>query len=102
MQTIPTALSSHVQCLICREKHRSLREVKKKDMVHAFLKHRFLIKKHARVCDAHYDDNGFIRKEEFFIIETTHKPVDSATIQLCEFLASASSHAFDQFKDVRR
>ncbi len=66
-----TARSSHVMCLICGEKNRSLREFKKNDILHAYVHHRILIKKHARVCDAHYSENGQIKPEEFFVIQTT-------------------------------
>jgi hypothetical protein len=100
MATIETAICSHSQCLICKERSRSLREVKKQDIVHAYVYHRIFIRKGSRVCDAHYAENGLIRKEEFFIIETTNRPITSETVQIFERLSNTASNAFDPFKDV--
>ncbi len=66
MTSVQTA--SHSACFICRERHRSLHRIKKKDVIHAYKSHKIYIKQHGRVCDAHFDDEGLIRKEELSAI----------------------------------
>lgn len=100
LHTIATALSTHTACFICREKHRSLHKINKRDITHAYLNHRILIKSHARLCDAHYNDIGLIRKEEFFNIPTKNKTYPVETIRMFDLLSTNSSCIFDQFKDL--
>ena len=82
MQTVATSLSSHKRCFICRDDSRSLYRIDKRDKVHAYTNHRIIITDHARCCDAHYDDDGLIRKEEFFIIPTTDKSHSAEIIKI--------------------
>jgi hypothetical protein len=70
MSSIETALSTHTACFTCRENNRSLHQVKKKDIIYSYETHKIYIKHHARCCDAHFDENGLIRKEEFTVIPT--------------------------------
>ena len=86
MQTVATSLSSHKRCFICRDDSRSLYRIDKRDKVHAYTNHRIIITDHARCCDAHYDDDGLIRKEEFFIIPTTDKSHSAEIIKMLEML----------------
>ena len=87
---VETALSSHKSCFICREKTRSLHLVNKKDIVHAYKYHNIYIKHHARCCDAHYDENGLIRNEEFYIIPTKKKYYSQDTIKMFKHLKAFS------------
>ena len=98
MLSVDTALSTHTACFICRDKTRPLREVKKKDIIHAYTNHKIFIKHHARCCDAHYDDNGFIRKEEFDVIPTKKKIYDQHLIKLFDVLRPTSDNIFEQFQ----
>ena len=43
MTSVQTALSSHSACFICRERHRSLHRIKKKDVIHAYKSHKIYI-----------------------------------------------------------
>ena len=98
MLSVESALSTHTACFICRDKTRPLREVKKKDIIHAYTNHKIFIKHHARCCDAHYDDNGFIRKEEFDVIPTKKKIYDQHLIKLFDVLRPTSDNIFEQFQ----
>jgi tRNA(Ile)-lysidine synthase TilS/MesJ len=98
MLFVDTALSMHTACFICRDKTRPLREVKKKDIIHAYTNHKIFIKHHARCCDAHYDENGFIRKEEFDVIPTRKQIYDQQMIKMFDILRPTSENIFEQFQ----
>ena len=85
MLSLATALSSHVFCFLCRERNRTLHTVKKQDIIHAYLNHRIYIKNHARCCDAHFDENGLIRKEEFFNIPTKDQEYKADIVKMFDF-----------------
>ena len=101
LQTLATAHSSHTACFICKEKNRNLHKVKKKDITHAFVNHRMVIKTHARCCDAHYDENGLIRKDEFFIIPTSLKQYSVETIKMFDLLSTNYISPFDEFREMK-
>jgi hypothetical protein len=115
-----TAFSSRRACMICRVRYNNspggssaptfnetlhLREVKKHEIIHAYMEHRVFIKKGTRVCDAHYDDNGRIRKEEFYIIPTVEKLQSTELINdllnECILAAKSNNNIFDKFKEFR-
>jgi hypothetical protein len=100
MQTIRTAIYSKSQCLICKERKRRLRQVKDKDITHAYLHHKILIRKGSVVCDAHYAENGRIRPEEFYVIQTSHQTIGKETQRMFGQLANTAVNAFDQFKEI--
>ena len=100
MISVETALSTHTCCFICREKNRSLHIVKKKDIINAYKLHKIYIKHHARCCDAHYDENGFIRKEELYNIPTKKKAYNQDQIKMFDTLCQTSESIFEQFKHI--
>ena len=101
MKLIPTAYSTHTACFICLEKGCSLYQVKEKDRIHAYVNHRIIIKSHARLCDAHFDENRLIRKEEFFCIPTKDKPYCNETIQMYDLLSKNYYSPFEQFREMK-
>jgi len=101
MTSVQTALSSHSACFICRERHRSLHRIKKKDVIHAYKSHKIYIKHHARVCDAHFDDDGLIRKEEFSAIPTKNIIYSQDTIKMFDTLCQTNESLFDQFRNIK-
>jgi hypothetical protein len=101
MLNIATTYSTHNSCFVCREKNRSLHRVRKQDILHAYTQHRILITKDARVCDAHFGDNGLIRKEEFFVIPTFQKAQTIQTVKMFDILASNVSSMFEPFKEMK-
>ena len=96
-----TALSTHTACLICRDKRRSLHRVKKQDIFNAYVNNKIFIKDHARCCDAHLDENGLIRKEEFFIMPTKNEIYPANTIKMFDLLLKNNISCFDQFQDLK-
>ena len=100
MLSVHTALSTHTACFICRDKNRPLKTVKKRDIIYAYCKHKIYIKNHARCCDAHYDENGFIRKEEFDIIPTTNKLYDQQYVRMFDVLSRSNENVFEQFQKI--
>lgn len=98
---LATALSTHTACFVCREKGCSLFKVKEKDRIHAYTNHKIIIKSHARLCDAHFDQNRLIRKEEFFIIPTRDKLYCAESVKMFDLLAKNQERPFDQFRDIR-
>ena len=101
MLLVNTALSTHTACFICREKTRGLHQVKKKDIIYAYATHKIYIKHHSRLCDAHFDEYGFIRKEEFSIIPTKQRYFDKSNIKMFDVLCQSSENIFDQFKSKK-
>jgi hypothetical protein len=101
-QFIPTAYSRSGSCFICGERvsNRPLRKVNQQDIIHAYKNHRILIKSLTRVCDAHYDDNGLIRKEEFFILRTKERPQNKDIIKMLDVLSQKNPGVFDAFKEI--
>ena len=89
MLLVNTALSTHTACFICREKTRGLHQVKKKDIIYAYATHKIYIKHHSRLCDAHFDEYGFIRKEEFSIIPTKQRYFDKSNVKCSKFCVKA-------------
>lgn len=98
---IPTANCSHGSCFICKERNRSLHRIKKQDIIHAYVNHSIYIKDHSRCCDAHYDENGLIRKEEFFIIPTREQAHSLKDVEMLEMLSAKHSNVFERFKDIK-
>ena len=97
---MPTALSTHTACFICREKGRKLRQIHEKDVKYAYENYKIIIKTHARYCDAHFDANGLIRKEEYAIIPTKDRLYPLETLKMFSILSSDNCSIFDQFKDI--
>ncbi len=100
MKTIATALSTHTACFICKEKNRKLKKVQNRDIMHAYNTHRIYIKHHARICDAHFDENGLIRKEEFYIIPTKNREFPEETLKMFDTLSNNYKGIFEQFRDI--
>ena len=74
--------------------------VNKKDIVHAYKYHNIYIKHHARCCDAHYDENKLIQKEEFYSIPTKKKYYNQDTIRMFNVLCQTSESIFNQFQNI--
>ena len=100
-QSLATALCSHTACFICKEKNRGLHKVKKKDISYAYINHRMVIKSHARCCDAHYDENGLIRKEEFFVIPTKNKEYSTENVKMFDLLSTNYNSPFNDFRNMK-
>ena len=101
MTEVNIAFSSYKACFICREKNRSLHRVKKPDIVYAYVNHKIYIKHHARVCDAHFDENKLIKKDEFHRMPTKKKIFDPETINMFDLLCQNASTVFEKFKDIK-
>ena len=103
---IETASSYHSQCFICKRKKSSSRRllsIKKESVILAYLKHKILIKLHARCCSNHLDENGLIFPELFQTIPTKAKNYDKQTfIMIDSFKKLNSINVFDKFKDITK
>ena len=77
---LPTAYSSHHICMICRERKCKMHRVNKRDIITAYTIHGIYIKYGSVICDAHWNDVGLIRDEEFFRIEAKERSHNSACI----------------------
>ena len=62
LQQLPTAFSTHKQCLICK-KTKGLHVLKKESLMYAYTNYGIIIKKHARSCDDHLDSKGLIESK---------------------------------------
>jgi hypothetical protein len=100
MPNVKTALSTHTACFICRDKTRPLHTVRKKDIIYAYSNHKIYIKHHARCCDAHYDNNGLIRKEEFDVIPTKARFYDQHIMKMFDVLCSTNDNLFEPFQEI--
>ena len=100
MLSVNTARSTHSSCFICRDKTRPLKTVKKKDIIYAYFNDKIFIKHHASCCDAQYDENGDIRKEEFDIIPTMNKLNDQQCIKMFDVLSRPNENVFEQFQKI--
>ena len=69
---IQTAYSSHKFCFICKAKNR-LYKIQKECVAKAYTSYKILIKQHARCCFKHFDENWFLKKDEYHNIPTIYK-----------------------------
>jgi len=101
METVATAYSSHKFCFICKEKNLSLHRVKKPDIIYAYVNHKIYIKRHARCCNRHYDDNKLIRKEIFAMIPTIERRISSDILSMFNMLSRDYNSPFQHFKEIK-
>ena len=104
LTTVATALCTHTACFICRKKSCTLHKVKQKDIVHAYVHYRILIKSHARVCGDHLNEIGLIKIDEFLDIPTKEKQIPKETLNMFDLLSERRNlniGIFEQFKDMK-
>ena len=85
---LPTAYSSHKQCILCNNS-KGLRTVKPESIMYAYLNHGIIIKHHSRCCDNHLDNNGLIKINEFYHIETKLQTYNKDTIMILDSCLAA-------------
>lgn len=98
---IQTAKSWHERCFVCGAKSRLIRlhKVSHGLVVDAYIRHRILVKSHARCCGHHLDHNGFLQFDEIMRIETIARPCSREIINMLDSYSERELTIFEKFID---
>jgi hypothetical protein len=101
MCLVQTAYASHKKCIICY-RLTSLHRIKPRSIAQAFLNHRIIIKNGTRCCRLHLDENGLIRSDEFYHIETRLREYNKQTINILDSVVALKNECgvFEKFKNI--
>lgn len=93
---IRTAFSSHSRCFVCHAKscNKTLRKLENHSIVEAYVKHKILIKNHARCCNVHLDLNGLLLSDVFTTLKTKLINYDKSLISLLNGLSTNLQKTF--------
>lgn len=94
---------SHHKCFICgkksSEKNR-IKQIKRQSIINAYTLIKLFIKKDARCCTAHLNENGLINQNLFSSIPTIIKNINCTNYLIIESISANEESVFGKFNNI--